>query len=45
MNRYPELRIDLKKLENNINQMKTRCDELNISLACCAPPGAIRAWA
>ena len=33
MKRYPELVIDLKKLENNIKQIKDLCSKQNIKLA------------
>ena len=33
MSKYPELIIDLKKLENNIKEIKNKCDQKNITLA------------
>lgn len=33
MSKYPELIVDLNKLQNNIKQIKTRCDEFNVSIA------------
>ena len=33
MSKYPELIINLKKLENNIKQIKKRCDRQGIKLA------------
>lgn len=33
MGKYPELVIDLKKLESNIKEIKKRCDEKGISIA------------
>lgn len=33
MGKYPELVINLKKLENNIREIKTRCEEEGVSLA------------
>ena len=33
MSRYPELVVDLKKLENNINQIKKRCEKQGVHLA------------
>ena len=33
MERFPQLVIDLKKLENNINQIKERCSKYNVNIA------------
>ena len=33
MGKFPELRVDLKKLENNIVQIKNRCNEYGVNLA------------
>lgn len=33
MERFPQLIIDLKKLENNINQIKERCSKYNVNIA------------
>ena len=33
MSKYPELVIDLKKLENNINQIKERCKKQGVEIA------------
>ena len=33
MSKYPELTIDLKKLDNNIREIKERCDKTGIKLA------------
>ena len=33
MMRYPRLIVDLKKLESNVNKMKSRCDALGIEIA------------
>lgn len=33
MSKYPELIIDLKKLKNNVDEIKKRCDKFNVKIA------------
>ena len=40
-NGYPKLIVDLNKLRNNINQIKKRCDELDIASRCKAAAGSV----